>query len=387
MIAPWRSLRQFCLSVLSLMPLVTMASALEPVPFASLPGWQRDDHAEALGAFRRSCAEIIAEGAAFTRPVVFGGSRQHWIGICEIASHEGDPRQFFETYFRAFRVVDESRPEGLFTGYYEPEVEGSRMPDAVFNVPLYARPSDLIAFDRQQQETGLSYGRLVGGTPRAYFTRREIEQGAVAGQGLEIFWLKDWADAFFIHIQGSGRVRLRDGTVARLAFAAKSGRPYTSIGTVLVERGVFTREELSMQALRAWMAKRPEEARELMWQNESFIFFREVELEDPDLGALGAQNVQLTPLRSIAIDRSLWMFGTPVWLNTMAPTGRNAELTPFRKLLIAQDTGSAIKGAARGDIFWGFGGDAAPTAGHMKSPGMMTVLLPVGLARDLGLLP
>ncbi len=383
----WRSFRQVLFAVLSFVPL-SMAHALEPVSFASLPGWAADDHAAALHSFRRSCTEILAEGAAFARPVAHGGKRRHWVELCTSASAADDAHDFFERNFLPFRVIDEERPAGLFTGYYEPEAEGSRTPDETYTVPVYGKPRDLIAFDtRQRSKTGLSYGRLVKGKPLPYFTRQEIEQGALAGQGLELVWLKDWADAFFIHIQGSGRIRLPDQSVSRLAFAAKSGRPYTAIGGVLVERGIFTRDELSMQALRAWMEKEPGAARELMWQNESFIFFREVELEDPALGALGAQGVQLTPLRSIAIDRSLWMFGTPVWLDTRVPSGRNAALEEFRKLLIAQDTGSAIKGAARGDVFWGFGEEAGRPAGHMKSPGTMTVLLPRKVARDLGLAP
>lgn len=387
MIGKWRKFCQNLLAVLSLLPLATVANALEPVPFAKLSGWRADDHGAALQSFRRSCAEILRDGAAFARPVAFGGRREHWVEACEAASHSVEPREFFETSFRAFRVIDQKRPEGLFTGYYEPEVEGSRKADAIFKVPVYAKPPDLVAFDQAQQKTGLSYGRIVNGKPKAYFTRKEIERGALTNKGLEILWLKDWADAFFVHIQGSGRVRLPDGAVARLAFAAKSGRPYTAIGGILVERGIFTREEMSMQALRRWMAKEPEAARELMWQNESFIFFREVELENPQLGALGAQSVQLTPLRSIAIDRSLWMFGTPVWLDTKSPSGKGAALEDFRKLLIAQDTGSAIKGAARGDVFWGFGDEAAGPAGHMKSAGSMTVLLPIKVARDLGFIP
>jgi membrane-bound lytic murein transglycosylase A len=369
------------------MPL-TMAHALEPVTFASLAGWAADDHGAAFRSFRRSCSEIIAEGAAFARPVAHAGKREHWVEICDRSSSASDPREFFETHFLPFRVIDEQRPAGLFTGYFEPEVDGSRTPDNTYTVPIYGKPEDLVAFDaRQQKKIGLSYGRLMGGKPKAYLTRREIEEGALAGQGLEIFWLKNWADAFFIHVQGSGRVRLQDGSVARLAFAAKSGRPYTGIGGLLVEKGIITREDMSMQSLRRWMDSEPQAARELMWQNESFIFFREIELQDPNLGALGAQGVQLTPLRSIAVDRSLWVFGTPVWLDTKSPSGEGAALEDFRKLLVAQDTGSAIKGAARGDVFWGFGDEAGMPAGHMKSPGTMTVLLPIKVANDLGLVP
>jgi membrane-bound lytic murein transglycosylase A len=362
------------------------AATLEPVGFHSLPGWEDDDHAAALQSFKRSCSEILKEGSAFGRSVIFGGKREQWIETCQRADLDS-PREFFETNFLAFRVIDATRPKGLFTGYYEPEAAGSRTSDSSHMVPIYRRPADLVAFKKDQQEQAdLNYGRFVNGEPRPYYSRKEIEQGALKDRGLEIVWLKDWADVFFMHIQGSGRVRLADGSVVRLAYAAKSGLAYASIGRILVERGIFSPEELSMQALREWMAGHPEGARELMWRNESFIFFREVELEDPSLGALGAQHVQLTPLRSIAVDRNFWMFGMPVWLDAKVPAGKQAGLKVFRKLLIAQDTGTAIKGLARGDVYWGSGEDAALIAGHMKSPGTMTVLLPKVVALGLGLI-
>ncbi len=357
------------------------ADVLQPVPFASLKGWQEDDHAAALAAFRRSCREIIAEGMAFDRGVAFGGSRSDWLGVCESAARAKDARRFFEREFAAFAVNDPDRPQGLFTGYYEPEAQGSLRRTAEFSVPIYARPADLISFDPvEEQATGLKYGRRVGGKPMSYFTRKEIEEGALAGRGLEIAWVRDWADAFFIQVQGSGRIRLPDGASMRLAYAAKSGQPYTGIGRTLVERGVLTEDDMSMQSLRHWMKANPEAARELMWQNRSFVFFRKVQVEDETLGAPGAQKVQLTPERSIAIDRSLWMFGMPVWLEAQVPSGRDASLETFHRLLIAQDTGTAITGYARGDVYWGWGDAAALTAGHMKSPGRMVVLLPKQLA-------
>ena len=263
-------------------------------------------------------------------------------------------------------------------------MEGSRTPSEDHRVPILRRPDDLVGFDAAQEEaTGLRYGRLVDGEPAPYFTRKEIEQGALEGRGLELVWLKDWADAFFIHIQGSGRVRLEDGGVVRLAYSLKSGLPYTAIGAVLVDRGVFTRDEMSMQAISSWMAGNEEQARELMWENKSFVFFREITEYDPSLGPPGAQDVPLTPQRSLAVDRSLWSYGTPVWIDTVRPETGGTGLKPFRQLMIAQDTGSAIKGAVRGDVFWGSGDDAAGVAGHMKSPGRMIVLLPNRLARKL----
>lgn len=363
-----------------------MKGQLSPVNFADLRGWQGHGHEGARHAFRRSCREMLEQGAGFKRPVQFGGSPSSWRSTCLAAFEAGDPRMFFERMFRAYQVHDLERPEGLFTGYYEPEVLGSRTRSTEFHVPIYRRPRDLVTFrESEAADTGLAYGRRLNGRPELYLTRREIEEGALQGQGLEIVWLRDWADAFFIHIQGSGRVRLAEGGTLRLSYAAKSGHAYTGIGGLLVQRGVLPAENMSMQAIRAWMAENPKQGRELMWENRSFVFFREADLEDPQLGALGAQHVQLTPRRSLAVDRALWMFGTPVWLDMEAPLGAEGAMAPFRQLLIAQDTGSAIKGMARGDVYWGFGDAAAQIAGPMKSAGRMTVLLPFDVAEELGL--
>lgn len=364
-----------------------MDAELTRLSFAGLTGWDSHDHAGALDAFRRSSREILEHGAGFSRPVRFGGSPSSWRKCCLAAFEMDDARGFFERYFLPYCVRDRQQPEGLFTGYYEPEVEGSLYRNDTFTVPLYGRPADLVAFREGEQRTsGLTYGRLTDdGRPQPYFTRREIEDGALAGQALEIVWLRDWADAFFIHVQGSVRVRLVNGGTLRLSYAAKSGHAYTAIGAILVERGLLSREAMSMQSIRTWMAAHPQEARTLMWENKSFVFFRVVDLDDPSLGALGAQHVQLTPRRSLAVDRSFWMFGTPVWLETEAALGADHAMKPFRQLLVAQDTGSAITGPARGDVYWGFGDEAAHIAGPMKSPGRMTVLLPGDVVEELGL--
>jgi len=363
-----------------------MGPSLSLIDFARLAAWPEHDHEEARAVFRRSCREMLEQGSGFRRPVHFGGSPSSWRSTCLGSFEAGNARDYFERAFRCYCVHDAERPGGLFTGYYEPEVDGSRSRSPQFHVPVYRRPADLVAFrDGDKARSGLDYGRLVDGKALPYLTRREIEQGALDGMGLEIVWLRDWADAFFIQIQGSGRVRLAEGGTLRLSYAAKSGLPYTAIGARLVKRGVFAPEAMSMQAIRAWMAQHPGEARELMWENQSFVFFREVDLEDPALGALGAQHVQLTPRRSLAVDRSLWMFGTPVWLDTRAPVGDAGRSEPFRQLLVAQDTGSAIRGPARGDVYWGFGDAAAAIAGPMKSTGSMAVLLPLDVAEELGL--
>ncbi len=363
-----------------------VAITLQLVQFATIPGWLADNHQEAFESFKRSFVEILQTGHGFKRPVLYGGHREDWLALEKQLENSKNPRQFFENNFLAFKVCDETN--GLFTGYYEPQAAGSRTSSSEYPAAIYRKPGDLINFKREAQEkTGLNYGRLVNGKPSPYLTRKEIEQGGLREQNLEIVWLQSWEDAFFIHIQGSGRVLFEDGSTMRLAYAAKSGLPYTGIGSELVRRGALTAAANSMQSIRQWMRANADLARELMWCNKSFVFFREIVVANSTLGAIGAQQVHLTPHRSLAIDRSLWMFGTPVWLNTKLPPEGPQGAMPFQKLMIAQDTGSAIKGAARGDVYWGWGETAAQIAGHMKSHGTMYVLLPHAVAKRAGLVP
>ena len=356
----------------------------EPISVTNLAGWHNDDHAKALETFQRSCTEILTTAHGFKRLAKFGGELEDWQALCETALKAQSAKKFFEENFSAFRIHDPDRPQGLYTGYYEPEAEGSLIKTAEYQVPVYNKPQDLVALNEAEQtKLGLAYGRIVDGQPSVFFTRKEIEQGALANRGLEIVWLKSWVDAFFIHIQGSGRVRLPDGNIIRLAYAAKTGQPYTGIGGVLLAKGVGTKDTMSMEFLRNWMKTHPTEARELMWNNKSFIFFRQIEVPSAELGALGAQQVNLTPLRSLAVDRSIWMFGTPIWIDTRTPPEAGAK--PFQHLMVAQDTGTAIKGYVRGDVYWGWGADASFNAGHMKSAGAMVVLLPKLVAARLKL--
>lgn len=359
-------------------------TTLIPVAPSALPGWEADDCIAALHAFQRQALEIQRKGSGFSRAVVFGGRHEDWLPVVAAAACASNAKQFFIENFKCFGVQDHVKPEGLFTGYYEPEVEGSRTPHPDFPVAIYRKPNDLVAFTAAEENlTSLKYGRRTNGVATEYIDRKSIENGAFNGQGLELCWVKSWTDAFFMHIQGSGRVRFSDGSMMRLSYAAKSGLPYSSIGRVLVDQGAFTYDTMSMQALRQWMKAQPHEARELMWQNRSFVFFREIAVNDPKLGAIGAAQVNLTPLRSIAIDRDIWMFGTPFWLDTHYP--REVGAKPLQRLMIAQDTGSAIKGSARGDVYWGWDNEAALIAGHMKSTGTLHVFLPHAVVNRLGL--
>jgi membrane-bound lytic murein transglycosylase A len=378
------------LALLSLGFFLTMSNQIQAQPilkkhdFADIAGWSEDNHAEALAAFQRSCVEIIATGHAFGRSVKFSGERSDWLQLCQSAQDTTNPRQFFEQNFTPLAVTDPVRPGGLFTGYFEPEAPGSFVKTKEFNVPIYRKPHDLTSLDADaEKRLGLKYGRVLNGEAEGYFTRAEIENGALKDRGLEIIWLRDWADAFFIHIQGSGRIRLPDGTALRLAYSAKTGQPYTGIGGVLVERGILTKETMSMQGIRAWMRTDPKAARELMQLNKSFIFFRSIEVKDETLGAPGGQYVQLSPLRSLAVDRSIWVFGTPLWIDTTTPPDGPGGAKTFRRLMIAQDTGTAIKGHVRGDVYWGWGEIAAEMAGRMKSQGQMIALLPNAIAQRL----
>ncbi len=344
---------------------------LTPVRFADLPGWAADDHRAAFATFLRSCAAIDAAAPAL-RPGVPAGAAL--AAACGRASALGDAdaaeaRAFFEQAFSPFRVG-----RGVLTGYYEPEVAGSLQPTAAFDTPLLARPSDLITLEPGETLEGLPAnlrgGRRAGEGFEPYPTRAEIEDGALAGRGLALVYL-DWIDAFFVHIQGSSRVRLPDGRSLRLVYDGRNGRPFAGIGRLLIERGEMTKQVATMASIRAWLAAHPKEGRELMRRNESYIFFKIEEGLKPEDGPLGGQKVPLTAGRSLAVDQTLWPYGLPMWIDGRFPDGER-----LRRLMIAQDTGSAIVGAARGDYFAGTGDAAGAVAGGMKQQTEFYALLP-----------
>jgi membrane-bound lytic murein transglycosylase A len=254
-------------------------------------------------------------------------------------------RVFFEAAFQPFAL----NTQGFFTGFYEPEVAGSLTQTAEFRVPLHRPPQDLP--ERRD--------------------RAAVMSGALDGQGLELVWLRDAVDAFFIHIQGAARIVLTNGRTMRVTYATKSGHPYTAIGRVLIDKGALTRETADMAGIRAWLAAHPDEMPAILAANRSYIYFREAPVEAADLGPIAAAKVPLTASRSLAVDKSIHAFHTPVWVETSLPSG-----APFRRLLVAQDTGSAIIGPARGDIFFGSGDAAGAIAGAMRASGRFVVLLP-----------
>jgi membrane-bound lytic murein transglycosylase A len=353
------------------------ATALKPITFHALAGWANDDHAAALAAFRRGAA-VLAEFPVKRRGLGIE-ARPLTAALRKAAGLSGNlargaARSFFELEFAPYEVV-RAGGDGFFTGYYEPIVRGSRVPTADFRVPLYAVPDDLVAVDPDRTDPALDpsyrFARRTEAGLAAYADRAAIDAGHLQGRGLELVYLADPIDAFFVHVQGAARIELEDGRTMRVTYAAKTGHPYTSIGAVLVKAGALSLAEATMPGIRSWLRLHPEEAAGVMAKNRSFIFFREAPVADPALGPIAAAKVPLTPGRSLAVDRLLHSFHMPVFVETTLPDG-----SPFTRLLIAQDTGSAIVGPARGDIFFGSGDAAGEVAGAMRAPGRFVVLVP-----------
>ena len=273
--------------------------------------------------------------------------------------------------------------EGFVTGYYEPIIDGSRTQTDVYTVPVYRRPSNLFVRGNKQSDHGLpnkgEVFRKIGRRKLVpYYDRAQIEDGAIAGRGLEICWLKNQTDLLFAQIQGSARIRLEDGSTIRINYDAHNGYPYTAVGRILIDRGIIPREQMSMQRIREWMDQNPDGAKELRRQNRSYIFFREVPLSDKD-EAVGAQGVPLTPGRSIAVDKALHVYGTPFFIEGELPIESEQSKTPFRRLMVAQDTGSAIVGPARADIYFGAGADAGRVSGRLRNNARFVILVPKSL--------
>lgn len=359
---------------------------LERTSFDALPGWADDRQDQAVSAFLRSCTRIKAMGnGQGLGGGGVAGTAGDWKPACNAAERlpKGDveaARRFFEAEFLPFRASNEGKAEGLFTGYYEYELRGSRRGNARFAYPLYRRPNDLVTVDlglfRESLRGQTIAGKVAGGVLQPYENRERIEAGALKGKGLELVWVDDPVDAFFLQIQGSGRVTLEDGQIMRVGYAAQNGHGYIAIGRVLRDKGLLDPADISMQSIRTWLRANPGRAAEIMNENPSFVFFRELTGDGP----LGAQSVALTPGRSLAVDRSHHALGVPIWLAATRPGLQTGEPDlPFRRLMIAQDTGGAIRGPVRGDVFWGHGREAEEIAGRMKHQGMFYILLPRAL--------
>lgn len=327
-------------TVLTAAFLVAGSSALSEtnlriLSFQDLEGWEQDDHEAARQVFLNTCSDLDGPD---------------WQSLCAAASGIPDARAFFELLFRPVLIQDGTA--GLFTGYFEPELDGSLVPDARFRFPLYKMPPE---------------ARKV----TTWLTRREIETtGTMEGRGLEIAWVDDPVELFFLQIQGSGRIRLPGGRYIRLGYGGANGHPYRSIGVELVRRGVYGAHQVSAQVIKNWVRRNPVEGEELLRHNDSYVFFRTVDRVSPEDGPLGAMNRSITAMRTVAVDPRFVPLGAPVWIE------KNGDI-PLKRLMIAQDTGSAIKGAQRADIFFGTGDEAGRAAGKLKDGGRMIVLLPI----------
>ena len=345
---------------------------VEPVTFNELDGWSEDDHAAAFEAYLKSCSAILQGTRAMraARPV-YGGL----YNACEKAAKfaaggaidRAQARKFFEDNFKPVRILPEvhtygyyTGADGFYTGYYEAEVAGSLVKTADYSVPLYGVPA-----------------KLAGRKSRVFaqYDRTDIEKGALAGKGLEICWIKNPVDAFFAQIQGSTRVKLDDGELLRLNYIASNGKPYTPVGRLLIDQGIYTPEEMSMDKIREYMEAHPEEGKELREKNRSFVFFSATQLGPSD-ECLGAQGIPLTPWRSLAVDPTIHVYGTPIWIDAKFPITSDLPQDTFQHLMVAQDTGSAIRGVARADIYFGHGEDIPHIAGRIKQFGKFVMLVP-----------
>ena len=348
---------------------------LTPVRFSDLPGWNNDASTAALGAFVKSCTELDRRpDSAATGPPTLGVTAAAWRKPCAAArataADDAAARAFFTAQFTPYLAGNNNDGDGLFTGYYEPLLHGARQRGGNYQTPLLKRPPDLVMVDlgrfRPAWHGERIAGRVVSGNLVPYPSRPEIERSALNADRLALFWVDDPVDAFFLQVQGSGRIALPDGTQVRLGYDGQNGQPYVAIGRKLVERGALATDQVSLQSIRAWIKTHPSEADALMDENPSYVFFRELAGDGP----VGSEGVVLTAGRSLAVDRNFIPLGAPVYVAI------DDRSSPVQRLMVAQDTGGAITGPVRGDVFWGFGPDAETRAGNMHARGKYFLLLP-----------
>ncbi|HWF93546.1 MAG TPA: MltA domain-containing protein [Xanthobacteraceae bacterium] len=361
-------------------PLRIPDTQLEPLSWTALDGWASDDHIASFSAFLKSCTPFLASREPHEgRPI----HTALW-HVCRRAASlrpttAGEAQAFFEGNFLPVAIARIGESKGLLTGYFEPVVDGSRFPNPEFSTPLYRRPRDLLVAGRPVGKADIPNRATINrrnpqGELVPYYDRAEIENGALDGQHLEICWLRDPFDAFSIQIQGSARVRLEDGTMLRVNYDGHNGHPYAAVGRILMEQYGVPPDQMSMERIRQWMLANPEQAAKVRQANPSFVFFRVTGLSDQG-EAVGAQGVPLSPGRSIAVDK-LHVYGTPFFIQADLPIDSDKPVTKFRRLMIAQDTGSAINGPARADLYWGAGDTAGRIAGRIRQQGQFVMLLP-----------
>ena len=359
----------------------------QPTTFAQIPGWEEDDHAAAFKTFRKSCDRVLAlarDRAAAEKVPPPALPPPALVAACEAASRQtgavtkAGAKAFFEQHFTPNAVVH-AGPNGVLTGYYEPLLTGSRTPQGEYQTPIYKRPPDLVNLIDETQRgavgTTHTHARKTGAGVEPYATRAAIEQGALKDKNLELMYFTDPVEVFFLQIQGSGRVRLTDGSVVRVHYDGKNGHPYSSIGRYLMEKGLLAADKVSMGALKQWLKADPERGKHVMWQNASYVFFRELKSAEQARGPLGAMQAPLTPGRSLAVDPGHHALGLPIYVSAAGMKHVN-KAGVFNRLMVAQDVGSAIKGPERGDIYFGSGDAAGRLAGVTKHAGSFIVLLP-----------
>ncbi len=355
---------------------------LHKTSFKNLPGWAEDDQGKALSAFKQSCIAILKMDSKkpFSHAIPLSGNVSAWQTICEAANKfvpndKNTARDFFEYWFKPYRVENNFNPNGVFTGYYLPLIHASAIKNQRYTTPIYAMPSDLYKI-----KLGLFHSELTGKTITVklkdniltpYPDRAAIESGVIGKNARVLAWADNPIDVFFAQIQGSAVVQMSDQKKLLIGFAGDNGHPYTAVGKVLVAKHFMEKNAVSMQSIRTWLMQHPELANDILNQNASYVFFNILKNGQ----VLGTQHVPLSPERSLAVDTRFIPLGAPVWLKTTAPTATKTKV-PFQQLLIAQDTGGAIKGIIRGDVFWGEGDKAAFAAGYMNSPGQYWILLP-----------
>jgi membrane-bound lytic murein transglycosylase A len=362
-----------------LLPRLEGASA-KPLVFADIHDWAADDHLAAWAVFKAHCKALAASAPALRAGAKAPAALET---VCRAAASTAvataaDARAFFERWFDPYAITPDTG-SGFLTGYYEPETEGSLTRTEAFQAPLLARPADVVTIPQGETWAGIPEGfaaarRLPDGSHGIYPDRAAIMSGELGALAQPILWLKDDVEVFFMQVQGSGRVMLPDGKIVRIAYSGRNGHPYSSIGRIVVREGLLPVEDAGMDTLKAWLRAHPAEGRRIMAMNQSYVFFRRADELAEASGPIGGAGLPLTPWRSIAVDRTVWAYGLPVWIDVDLPRGAKTE--SFRKLTIAEDTGSAILGAARADLYHGSGAEAGSRAGVLRHPMRFIVLWP-----------
>ena len=351
---------------------------LTQASYVDLQGWDGASQEQTLKAFEKTCQRLLKSSA--DKSFGLGTKVSEWQEPCRNlpnlqTASATDAKAYFETWFTPYAALSGSESEGLFTGYYEASLNGSPVRTGAYQTPLRARPKDLVMVNLGEFVPDLKGQRIAGrvnkdGQLKPYEDRKAIETGALSkDMDVPLYWVDSAIDAFFLQVQGSGVVTLPDGSTQRIGYDGQNGHPYTAIGKELIARGALTKDNVSMQSIRDWLAANPKEAVDVMRTNKSYVFFKKLD----GAGPVGGEGVVLTPEVSMAIDRSVWPYGLPMYVDIEHPVDGAPQI---RKLMVGQDTGGAIKGNIRGDFFWGYGPEAAAHAGPMKSSGKLWVLLP-----------